>query len=341
MAGRNNQVARIYKLLEILGESRAGITAGGLCQILNDRGFQVTLRTIYRDIDALRAAGFPLEEKDKTIDSASKWHLEKTPKVSHFLVLESEELMALYLAKGMLHLMEKSPISPSLQSVFEKIESKIPTTNKRHLNGLSSELHFDLATKWGIGLDPDLIETIRSSISKKLVLEVDYTSQKDQAPKSRRLAPHFLYFAKGNLYVIARDLADHKEKTFSLPRFGKAKISDDSFEQEELTPDTYFANAFGIYASDEAEDVVLHFHPPVAKYVSERSWHETQTIKHLEKGCVELKIQVGITPELVQWVLGFGTRVKIVAPQNLIEIVTDEARQLLSAYQAGSESTGT
>ena len=54
------QVARIFQVLAILQSSRNGKSVTEIEATLIDRGFEVQKRTVYRDIDALQTAGFPV-----------------------------------------------------------------------------------------------------------------------------------------------------------------------------------------------------------------------------------------------------------------------------------------
>nr|MBP7864181.1 HTH domain-containing protein [bacterium] len=114
MKGRNSQVVRIYKLITILEGAPHGLSISDLTTRLNDRGFEVDKRTIYRDLDALKAAGFPLEERGKTEDQGTRWTLERSIKVSKALVLNARELLALYLARSALIPLKETPFFTDL-----------------------------------------------------------------------------------------------------------------------------------------------------------------------------------------------------------------------------------
>lgn len=78
MKGRNAQVSRIYKLLNLSESSIFGLSATEIKDQLNDRGFEVTLRTIYRDIEALKSAGFAIDEKRLDQKNGHKWILDRS-----------------------------------------------------------------------------------------------------------------------------------------------------------------------------------------------------------------------------------------------------------------------
>lgn len=88
---RNDQVARIYNILLILEYAPHGITVRGLCERLNERGHEAGVRTVYRDLNALRKAGFPLHEKGTDADNATRWILERKTNVTRAVPLTNDE----------------------------------------------------------------------------------------------------------------------------------------------------------------------------------------------------------------------------------------------------------
>ena len=58
---RNGQITRVLTIAHILQESRCGLTVKEIKRAIN-HDHPVGIRTIYRDLEALKTAGFPLEE---------------------------------------------------------------------------------------------------------------------------------------------------------------------------------------------------------------------------------------------------------------------------------------
>ncbi len=88
---RNDQVSRIYNILLILEYAPHGISVRGLCERLNERGHTAGVRTVYRDLSALKKAGFPLYEKGINADNATRWILDRKTGVTKALPLTQDE----------------------------------------------------------------------------------------------------------------------------------------------------------------------------------------------------------------------------------------------------------
>jgi predicted DNA-binding transcriptional regulator YafY len=338
MKGRNAQVARIYLIINILEGAPHGLSVSDLKDRLASRDYEVAKRTVYRDLDALRDAGFPLHETGQDEVNGVRWSLERNSKISHYLVLSSRELIALYLARGMLAPLKETPFYEDLQSTFNKIDEKISTKSQTFLDEVANDFYFEPGPKWGLGLNPDIIDTLRAACTERHQLKVNYASSSSQTIRDRKLGPHFLYFAKASLYLVAEDLEDGKNKIFSVPRMSQAEMLEHPYQGELVDPENYFDTAFGIYHTSDPVTVQLEFSPPVSHFIRERRWHHSQRIISKENQIIELCLDVGLTPELVQWVLSYGPSVKVLEPQTLKEQVKTQAQRTLEIYAVSQQS---
>lgn len=333
MKGRNAQVTRIYKILTILEGAPQGLSAADLVDRLQERGFEVTKRTIYRDLDALRAAGFPLDERGKSDDQGTRWTLERSTRVSQYLVLGVRELFALYLARAAMTPLRDTPFYEDVVSVFDKIDDKLGINGQRFLSELSQDLHFEPGPRWGLGLNPDIVETVRSACTERQQLAITYASVNSGKTTLRKVGPHFLYFAKGSLYLVAEDLDDQIVKVFSIARMQTAEMLEAAYLADPVDPEQYFASSFGIYHGKEPQMIRIRFAPAVASFVKERRWHQTQRIIVKEGGSIEFYLETDLTPELVQWILGFGAHARVLEPVTLVDRIVEEAARTIEQYK--------
>ena len=338
MKGRNAQVSRIYMILNIMEGAPFGLSTREIHNRLIDRGFDVEVRTVYRDLDALRAAGFPLDEKGRTDDNGTRWTLERTTKVTHYLALNSRELLGLYFARNLLTPLKDTPFYQDLQATFEKITEKLAKTSQTYLDELQSEVVFEPGPRWGLGINPDVVDTIRAACSERQVVKISYKRAGSSQAGERQIGPHFLYFAKGSLYLVGEDLDAGVLKTYSVPRIFSAEMTERAYGQDPIDPDQYFATSFGVFRGSQPQKIRLKFNETVAPYVRERRWHGSQSLVALQNGSIDLTFEVGITPDLVQWVLGFGSAVSVIEPAELSKKIVDEAEKILAMYLQNSRA---
>ena len=85
---------------------------------------------------------------------------------------------------------------------------------------------------------------------------------------------------------------------------------------EDFDPQSLVRDCFGIIGG-EVTEVCLEFTRGVAPYVRERIWHHSQRVEPTGNGGLEVRLKVGLSPELETWILGFGPAVKVLEPVAL------------------------
>ncbi len=103
---------------------------------------------------------------------------------------------------------------------------------------------------------------------------------------------------------------------------------------EDKKNDAFFGGNFGSCPSKKTKKVIIRFYAPVSFFVSKRVWHETQKLEQIDDITCELTFDVGITQELIRWILGFGSNVEVIKPKSLRENIITEARELIEFYES-------
>jgi proteasome accessory factor B len=89
-------------------------------------------------------------------------------------------------------------------------------------------------------------------------------------------------------------------------------------------------DSFGVHSGEGKYDVVLRFKPRVADYIREKKWHESQQLRNLKGGGVELRMQLSSLLEIERWILGWGGDAIVLKPRELTEAVRRTAGAILS-----------
>ena len=334
MSGRNSQVARILSILDLLEGTPSGLTIAELHDRVSDRGFKTEKRTVYRDVEALSQAGFPLFPDAGSNETGVRWRLDRTTRINQYFVLSARELFALFLARGALTPLQSTPFYEDLEGIFQKLEEKLGPKQLDYLKDLKEEMKFEPGPQWGLGLNPDVLDTVRSGCAEEQMIECTYYSVNSKKESVRKLGPHYLYYAKGGLYLVAEDIADAKIKIFALPRMKEATLLDEPYNGTITTPEDFFNGSIGVYSGNpEKSEVVIDFEGEVAQYVKERKWHPSQRTTNLPDGRIRIALELAETPELCSWILGFGPNAKVISPETLAEKVAVMAMKTAKVYQ--------
>jgi len=87
--------------------------------------------------------------------------------------------------------------------------------------------------------------------------------------------------------------------------------------------------------NEKTTTVRLRFAPSVATYISERTWHPRQQLKHRRDGSIEMSLPVKTFAGITSWILGFGDDVEVLAPKSLRNSIVSCLVQTASQYGAG------
>ncbi|MFC1834257.1 helix-turn-helix transcriptional regulator, partial [Thermodesulfobacteriota bacterium] len=82
---------------------------------------EVPIRTIYRDLEALLEAGFPLF--NEKIETVSHWKLVEGFEANLPLPLTTTELMSLHMSRDILRVFEGTVFQESIESLFNKVKT--------------------------------------------------------------------------------------------------------------------------------------------------------------------------------------------------------------------------
>jgi predicted DNA-binding transcriptional regulator YafY len=150
---------------------------------------------------------------------------------------------------------------------------------------------------------------------------------------TRCIDPYKVWYHSGALYVIGLDHRSNEIRTFSVDRIQSIERTEDAFIVDaDFDFDAYTASSFGVVA-DPAVAVRIRFTADWASYVEEREWHASQSTQPLPDGRLELKMEVGATRELANWILSFGGGAEVVEPASLREEVKASLEAALANYR--------
>jgi len=330
---RGEQVARLYRLIQGLRDTSRGLPAATLAE---RNGWNV--RTVYRDLRALQDAGFPIAA------DGARWKLVDGWREAIPFPLSIGELLALHVARQMLHPLSGSPVVRDFDRFLGRVTG--PSRAAPRQGELFRRVRAWLSTPSSLGIDytahAALLETLcRACETNRTVRAIYYTETRRELTK-RDLDPYHLYFDPRleALYCFAWCHWRKDIRTFAVHRFRRAVLTDRRFEvPPDFTPQAHLRGAFRIWREGNAVNVRLGVDPDHAGWVSERTWHKSQKTRRRADGGVEMEFTVDGTTEIKRFILHLGAAAEVLDPPWLRkEIAQEHEKAALRGAGAAQES---
>ena len=296
-------------------------------------------RTIRRDLDTLREAGFPLEERISDF-GRKHWKLvEGGAQVPiHF---DWPEAVALYLGRRLLDPLAGTNFWQSAQSAFAKIRAMLGEAALLQLDKVSKSFLQTMPGVSDYGSKADLIDRLMLAVEDHRIAFVAYQSERATEPVSLEMYPYGVVYHKGSLYLVAFSREHNMIRHFKLDRVTGVDVQTLQFSPDpDFSLEKHFANSFGIFQSDDPSSkpkkIRIRFNSEVARYVQEKTWHPSQKITKEKDGSVVLEVSLNDTHEIKAWTLSFGPKATVLEPKSLRDEIVSDVEQLLKTYQASN-----
>ena len=323
---RGDQLARQWKIIQSLISSRQGKSVSDLAEALHCHR-----RTVYRDLEALQVAGFPVYTD--RVAGRNLWALLDTAKHSIPIPFSLPELMALYFSRGMMKVLKDTVFYDSLESLFDKIKSTLPPEYIDYLGQIEDSLEVRAKPYKQYGKIREIIEKVSEAAVQKRCIEIVYYTMSRKSRTRRKIAPYKIWFFDGTFYLIANCGLREDVRIFALDRIKKLEMTDETFETpEDFNVDDFMKSSFGVFQG-ESVHVRIWFAAEIAEYIREKIWHETQTIESLPDGAIIFEAEVAGIAEIKFWLLKWGAKARVIEPEALRQAILAEAEAMARNYK--------
>ena len=184
--------SRLVSILLLL-QTRGRMTAAQLAQKL-----EVSVRTVYRDVEALGAAGVPLYGDAGHSGGYRLLDGYRT----RLTGLTADEAEALFLA-GAPGPAAELGLGPVLAAAQLKVRAALPVELRAHADRISGRFHLDAPGWYAAGDEVPFLPEVAEAVWKNRILDVVYRRWRAPTDVRRRLEPYGLVLKAGRWYVVA------------------------------------------------------------------------------------------------------------------------------------------
>lgn len=296
------QINRLFEIVYILLDKKT-VTSKELAA-----RFEVSQRTIYRDIETLSSAGIPVymsKGKGGGISLLPDFVLNKA-------VITDEE---------------KEDILSSLKAVNAVNLSKTDTALKK-LSSLLGEsnadwIEVDFSSWSNAQNETEAFNTIKSAILGKRVLSFSYASAKGQRT-SREVEPLKLCFKSGAWYLYGYCRTRCDFRFFKLRRIRELCISEQNFQRK--SPKQIFSD------KNMFQEEYVKLKLKLSAAAAYRVYDEFDHYEQQEDGSFIAEINYPKGPWIFYYIASFGSQCEVLEPADVRNDVKAELRKTLNNY---------
>lgn len=317
----NIRVARSIRLMTLL-RSRVARRARDLADKL-----EISERTLYRDLDALKLAGFPCRfDKEKGgIEFMGDYFLPPTQ-------LTLGEALALSVLASQLAGQRQFPLMQEAWQAVIKIRSQLPAALREEVGTADGTVRVQAARVSPQENCAAYFETFRKAIAGTRIVRCVYDSEKS-GRQTFRFHPYSLFFSQRAWYVIGHSELRKSERSLKLNRLREVVATDVPF----MPPDSWsleksLGNAWRMIRGNKRYKVVIRFDREFGRSMADTLWHPTQTLTWQNDGGCLFTCEVDGLDEIIWWVLGYGPHAEVIEPMDLRERVQTLATKMSDLY---------
>ncbi|MDF2989247.1 MAG: putative transcriptional regulator [Eubacterium sp.] len=297
------QINRLFEIVYILLDKKL-ITAKELAE-----RFEVSIRTIYRDIDVLSDAGIPIymsKGKGGGISLLENYVLNK----SILSDSEQKEILAALQSLNAIHYPEVDNVISKLGLLF----------NKEDYNWVDVDF-----SHWG-ETNRNKFNLIKTAIINKKVISFDYLNSYG-SNSNRKVEPVQLWFKDKTWYLKAFCLEKQAFRIFKLTRMKEVKLTENSYEKRPLKENSFQADR-------EAAFNLVEFTLQLDNSVAYRVYDEfnENSISVNEDGNFEVTVSFPESDWVYGYILSFGNAARVIEPEYVRDIIVKRLEDTLKQY---------
>jgi len=271
---------------------------------LADR-FEVSTRTIYRDIETLSTANIPIyasKGKDGGIGLLDEYVLNKT------ILSEEEQNQILFALQGM-----KKVKGQDEKDILEKLSILF---NKK----INDWIKIDFSN-WG-NIQEERFDIIKSAILNKQLVQFTYYNSNGEESK-RIVEPLQIWFKDKSWYLISYCRNKEDYRIFKIARIKEVKMLQEHFERELPKEE-----------NEQYNFKIIELELEINKAMTYRVYDEFESkeITKKQDGNFMIKVKYPENEWVYGYILSFGEHAKVLSPGYAKNIIKDKLQKTLKNY---------
>ncbi|MEA2109541.1 MAG: WYL domain-containing protein [Pseudomonadota bacterium] len=323
-------------MLQHIPRFPAKISTSTLKQILANNGFEITQRTIQRDLKSLSGIlpGLQVDE-DKDIPG---WSWSKETRLKDIPTMDSNMALTFQLVGRFLKDIFPPSVLNQLKPYFESSQKVLDAAENHGYIHWQEKVRILSRTQALIpaGIDEDVIMVIYEALFKGRQVRARYRTRSGDEVEYD-LHPLGLVFRESVIYLVTTIWNYQDIRQLALHRFKKCELLDEDVATPDgFSLDGYIAAGGFDYSEEENKTITLKalFFYGAGHHLLETPLSEDQEISEPGEGQLLIKATVNDSAQIRWWLMGFGDNVEVLEPEELRGEFVETAENLLEIYQS-------
>ena len=289
-------------------------------QELADR-FEVSLRTIYRDIRTIEASGVPITSEAGIGYSIMEGY--RLPPV----MFTKEEAGSFVAAEKLMQKFTDKGLGSYFESAMFKLKSVLKGDEKDWVASIESQILIDPEQTLFNAHVPDALEIIFESIAEKKQVQLTYLAQDADSPTQRTIEPVGLFHEANFWYMLAYCHLRMDYRQFRMDRIQKILRSQNSFTKKHNSVERYLKN--NVEESDV--EVRIRVDKSIVNYIrSGRKFYGFISEEDLGDQVEMVFKPRNIEDGFARWYMMFGDYAEIIEPPELKDRINALSKAILA-----------
>lgn len=308
---------KVYRLLSIINllVNNEKITVSELANKL-----EVSKRTVYRDLESLTIAGFPIVSYsgyNGGISIAEDFKIDKN-------VLSTNDIKNILLGLNSILPLEED-------KEIKYLISRLMPKEMRSINE-ESDIIIDLSSWYSDDFLQNMINSFRKSIVNMQYVYLNYHSK--SIVTDRKIEPYKLVFKETDWYLYAYCLMREDFRLFKLTRISDYKLSPDTFDNHrdiDIDKICRFSSKRGNHKSESVkEQIMLECRSYDKEFIIEK--FDAENLKYKDDRFL-LEFYSNNLIDTADLIISLQDKVKVIQPLELKSIVFEKIKNMYKVYE--------
>ena len=285
--------------------------------------FDISLRTVYRDISTLKNAGIPIIG-DPGIGYSIMDGYRLPP-----LMFNEKEAAALFTAEKVIGKITDQETQAYYSNAMMKIKAILRSAEKQSLEVLENSVAISEDNN---SQNKTYLQDIFKSITSKHILNIQY-QKTDGSHSNRKLEPIGCYHQYNSWYLIAFCQLKKAYRTFKVNRITSLQLLEQHFDTEHINLKDYIDRQSDSWKNQhQFQNIEISFNKSFVQHADRRKYYFGFVEQTIQDDTITMKFQYSSLEVIARWLLQFGNQATVIAPLELKNRLKTLANQLYEHY---------